>query len=88
VNGSDTYPSSALRQFLLYYSFSSSLPRLKAAVKAAAIDTDDVDEVAGFPSEAIELVKKQSSRQQTLRPTIRSRCRAGRALAPNQRTGN
>jgi hypothetical protein len=31
---------------------------------------------------------KQSSRQQTLRPTIRSLCRAGRVLAPNQRTGN
>jgi hypothetical protein len=54
VNGSDTYHSSALPQFLLC----SSLPRLPAAVKATAIAADDVDEKARFPSEAIELVKE------------------------------
>jgi hypothetical protein len=54
VNGSETYQSSALPQFLLC----SSLPRLPAAVKATAIPADDVDEKARFPSEAIELVKE------------------------------
>jgi len=54
VNGSETYHSSALPQFLLC----SSLPRLPAAVKATAIAADDVDEKARFPSEAIELVKE------------------------------
>jgi hypothetical protein len=44
----------------------SSLPSLQAAVKATAIAADDVDEKARFPSEAIELVKEQSPRQQTL----------------------
>lgn len=54
VNGSETYQSNALPQFLLC----SSLPRLPAAVKATAIPADDVDEKARFPSEAIELVKE------------------------------
>ena len=58
VNGSDTYHSSALPQFLLCSSLPSSLPRLPAAVKATAIAADDVDEKARFPSEAIELVKE------------------------------
>jgi hypothetical protein len=54
VNGSETYQSSALPQFLLC----SSLPRLRVAVKATAIVADDVDEKARFPFEAIELVKE------------------------------
>lgn len=58
VNGSETYQSSALPQFLLCSSLPSSLPRLPAAVKATAIAADDVDEKARFPSEAIELVKE------------------------------
>src|SRR5258708_16617257 len=58
VNGSETYQSSALPQFLLRSSLTSSLPRLPAAVKATAIAADDVDEKARFPSEAIELVKE------------------------------
>jgi hypothetical protein len=32
--------------------------RLQAAVKATVVAADDVDEKAGFPSEAIELVKE------------------------------
>jgi hypothetical protein len=84
VNRSETYQSSALRQFLLC----SSLPRLQAAVEATAIAADDVDEKARFPSEAIELVKETKFEAQTLRPTLRSLCRAGTVLAPNQRTGN
>jgi hypothetical protein len=58
VNGSETYQSSALPQFLLCSCLPSSLPRLPAAVKATAIAADDVDEKARFPSGAIELVTK------------------------------
>lgn len=86
VNGSETYQSSALPQFLLCSSLPSSLPRLPAAVKATAITADDVDEKARFPSEAIELVKE--AKFETLRPTIRSLCRPDRVLAPNHWTGN
>ena len=47
VNGSETYQSSALPQFLLCSSLPSSMPRLPAAVKkATAIAADDVDEKA------------------------------------------
>ncbi len=58
MNGSETYQSSTLPQFLLCSSLPSSLPRLQAAVKATAIAADDVDEKARFRSEAIELVKE------------------------------
>jgi hypothetical protein len=41
MNGSEAYQSSALPQFLLCSSLPFSLPRLQAAVKAAAIAADD-----------------------------------------------
>ena len=46
VNGSETYQSSALPQFLLCSSLPSSMPRMPAAVKATAIAADDLDEKA------------------------------------------
>ena len=58
MNGSETYQSSALPQFLLCSSLPSSLPRLPAAVEATAICCRNVDEKTRLPSEAIEFVKE------------------------------